>query len=94
MAQNTTLAIPAKSWTQISNADVTVITFQNLTNDVLLLKATATAEAPTDNVGSISYGSMQGERAVTLADLFPGFSTAKRLYVWSPFGGAVFVSQE
>jgi len=42
MAQNTNISIPQLAWTQITNADVTSITFQNISGNYVLVKGTAT----------------------------------------------------
>lgn len=93
MAQNTTIDIPPKIWTLITDSDVEQVCFQNATNGYIVLKATVGADsAPTDDIGGITYNTMMGERLVDLADLFPGVSGANRLWVWSPFGGKMFIS--
>jgi len=91
MAQNTTLIIPAKTWTQLTDADVTSITFQNTAGYHILVKGTTSASAPTDDDGAIRYNPGQGERNATLSDLFPGIS-AVRVYAYAPTGAEVMVS--
>ena len=92
MAQNTTKAIPAAAWTQLTDADITSITFQNLGRDFILVKATTDTTAPTDASGALRYNPGQGERNVLLSDLFPGLSGADRLWAYSTQGTAVLVS--
>jgi hypothetical protein len=91
MAQNTTKIIPAKTWTQLTDADVTTITFQNTSGFYVLVAGTAGATAPTDDAGAIRYNPGQGELNTALSDLFPGIS-ATRVYVYAPIGGEVMVS--
>lgn len=91
MARNTTLIIPAQTWTQLTDADVTSITFQNTAGYYMLVKGTAGATAPTDDDGAIRYNPGQGELNTALADLFPGIS-ATRVYVYAPTGGEMMVS--
>jgi hypothetical protein len=91
MAQNTNISIPQLAWTQITNADVTSITFQNVSGNYVLVKGTAGATAPTDRQGAIRYNPGQGERNVALADLFPGISAA-RVWVFADGGSTVMVS--
>lgn len=91
MAQNTTIIVPAKTWTQLTDADVTSITFHNTTGYYVLIKGTAGATAPTDDGGAIRYDPGQGERNVFLSELFPGIS-ATRLYAYAPTGAEVMVS--
>jgi len=91
MAQNTTITLTAKSWTQLTDADVTKITFQNISGYHILIKGTTGATAPTDTTGSIRANPGQGELNVFMADLFPGISAA-RLWAYSDCAVEVFVS--
>jgi hypothetical protein len=91
MAQNTDVVLPIATWTQLTNADVTSITFQNKSGNYILVKGTAGATAPTDDDGSVRYNPGQGELNTTLSDLFPGVS-ATRVYAYAPTGAEVMVS--
>ena len=92
MAQQTTVAIPAGVWTQITDADATAVAFQNASGYAILIKGTAGATAPTNKAGAYIYNPGQGERA-TIADLFPGIAGANRLWALAEgFNGAVVVS--
>lgn len=91
MAQNTTTTIPARAWTQLTDADVTSITFQNVGSSHILIKATTGTTAPTTSTGAIRYNPGQGERNVTLADLFPGIA-GKRIWVYAEDAAQVVVS--
>jgi hypothetical protein len=92
MAQNTTINVPAATWTILTDADVSAITFQNVGSDAVLIKGTTSASAPTDDTGSIRYMPGQGERNVSMGDLFPGLSGADRVYAYATNGGRVMVS--
>ena len=92
MAQNTTVNIPAATWTQITDGNVTAMTFQNISGNFVLVKGTVGATAPTTLPGSLRYNPGQGERNVALADLFPGISGVNRLYVFSDSGAQMVVS--
>ena len=92
MAQNTTVDIPAATWTQITDANVTSITFQNISGNFVRVKGTVGATAPTDLSGSLRYNPGQGERNVALTDLFPGISGVNRVYVFADSGAQVVVS--
>ena len=92
MAQNTTVNIPAGTWTQITDGNVTSLTFQNISGNFVLVKGTVGATAPTTLPGSLRYNPGQGERNVPLADLFPGISGVNRLYVFADGGAQVVVS--
>jgi hypothetical protein len=92
MAQNTTINLTAGVWTQITDADVSSLTFQNLSAGTILIKGTASASAPSTAAGSIHYGPGMGEAGVFLSELFPGVASAVRVYGYSDTGAAVFVS--
>ena len=91
MAQNTDIVLAIGAWTQLTNADVTAITFQNKSGGFILVKGTVGAVAPTDDDGAVRYNPGQGERNVSLSDLFPGIS-ANRVYAYTSAGGEVMVS--
>lgn len=80
MAQNTDITLTANTWTQLTNADVTSITFQNKGTYHIFVKGTAGATAPTNDNGAVRYNPGQGERNVSLADLFPGIAATR---VWA-----------
>ena len=92
MPQNTTVNIPANTWTQITDANVTALTFQNISGNFVRVKGTVGATAPSDLAGSLRYNPGQGERNVALTDLFPGISGVNRLYVFADSGAQVVVS--
>ena len=92
MAQNTTKEIPGEAWTQLTDADIVSISFQNLSSNYILIKATTDTTAPTDSLGAIRYNPGQGERNVLLSDLFPGLAARDRLWAYAPTPARVFVS--
>ena len=92
MAQNTTTTIAAATWTQLTDADIARITFQNVGSNHVLIKATIGASTPTNATGAIRYNPGQGERNVLLADLFPGLTGANRVYAYSPDATQIVVS--
>lgn len=92
MAQNTTVNLTAATWTQLTDADVSKITFQNISSYYVLIKVTAGATPPSSLAGVIRYNPGQGERNVLLADIAPGVSGGNRVYAYAPDGAAVTVS--
>ena len=92
MPQNTTKNLAAAAWTQLSDANIATVTFQNISGSFVLVKGTVGATAPTDLTGAIRYNPGQGERNVLLTDLFPGLSGVNRLYAYSQDGASVVVS--
>lgn len=92
MAQNTTVDVPAATWTQLTDADISAITFQNLGGNYCLIKGTTDTSAPTTTAGAIRYNPGQGERNVTLSDLFPGIASVDRVWAYAADATAVMVS--
>ena len=92
MPQNTTINVPANTWTQITDGNVSSITFQNIGGDFVRIRCTNGTTAPTDTLGALRYNPGQGERNVSLSDLAPGVSGANRVWAFSPAGGLVVVS--
>lgn len=91
MAQNTTITLTAGEWTQLTNANVNSITFQNQGDYAILLKGTTDATAPTDAEGAIRANPVQGELNAFMSDLFPGIA-AVRLWAFCDQSVEVFVS--
>lgn len=92
MAQNTNYNIAAGTWVLLTDADVTAITFQNVSDFYVYIKATTDTTAPTSLDGAVKYSPGQGERAVAMADLFPGISGADRLWAYARENASVMVS--
>jgi len=80
MAQNTTITATPDTWTELTNSNVTKITFQNGSAYHGLISGTTGTTAPASTSGAIRYNPGQGERNVAMADLFPGI-TAVRVWV-------------
>lgn len=92
MPRNTTVTCTGGAWTEITDADVTNITFQNLSEkDTILVKVT-TGSAPSDTLGAALYPPLNGEINVALAELFSGVSTGDRVFVYCAQTVDVFVS--
>ena len=88
MAQNTTITLTAGTWTQLTDANVTAITFQNRGGQFMYVTGTTGTTAPTDTTGAVRYNPGQGERNVLLTDLFPGIAAVR---VWALSDQAVDV---
>ncbi len=81
MARNTTITIAEGDWGQLTDANVTNITFQLLTpGQRIYVKGTIDATEPTDIAGAALYTSNEGEANIALSDLFPGISAVR---VWA-----------
>lgn len=89
MPQNTSIAVNSTAWAQLTDADVTEITFQLIRGGPVYVRGTNSATAP--NAESVTVGLRyepgQGERKVALADLFPGVSGVNRVWARSVEAG-------
>ena len=93
MPQNTNKNLVKDSWVELTDELVSTITFQNIGTSFMLVKATTGASAPTSLDGTLRYNPGQGERAVAVADLFPGItSSTGRLWAYVETAGKAFVS--
>lgn len=78
-----------QTWTEITDANITRITIQNQSDEVLEVRAT-TGSAPSDDGKAVlipPYGMLINEY---LADLFPGVTGADRVFIRG--SGSVFFS--
>jgi len=85
MAQHTTITGSAGAWVQLTNANATDVTFQNLSDSPVLISGTTGAVAPTTTAGAFSYPPQSGEMKKALTDMFPGV-VAVRLWAYSVNG--------
>jgi len=92
MARNTTLTLPAATWTQLTNGDVTNISFENQSDDYLFVAFTAGESAPSSTDGAIRYRPNYGADNMTLANTFSGVTGGTRVYGYIENGGRVWVS--
>lgn len=92
MAQNTTIVVPADTWTQLTNADAATITFQNQGSCSVLIKATIDGTAPTDKTGALQYAPGMGEKKMTVADVFLGLTSPDRIWAWASEAVPIMVS--
>lgn len=86
-----TVGVQAGSWTELTTGDVTEITFQNIGKSHVMLKGTVGAVPPTSQAGAFRYNPGQGERNVSLAEMFSGVVGANRVYAWAEAPGHVVV---
>lgn len=89
MAQNTIKTLTAFTWTQLTNADITSITFQNVSDGSIIVAGTTGATAPVAGSFELRYEPGDGELNVLLADLFPGITAVR---VWALGGPNAKVS--
>lgn len=91
MAQNTTVALTANTWTQLTDGNVTAMRALNLGTDSIWVQATVGAVAPSNTNGAVSLAPGKVE-ILTLATMWPGVAGANRIYALSPVAGRVSVS--
>ena len=93
MPQNATVAVSARTWTQLTNSDVSALRVQNLNGYPIEIMGTVGAVAPTSDAGALVLAAGQAIAAdLTLAQLFPGVSGANRVYAFSDIATTVSVS--
>ena len=90
MAKHTTISLVADQWTQLTDADVLAITYQNQGPYTVYVVATADASAPTDRGGALKYDEGHGELNSLLADMWPGIA-GKRVWAWAEDAGKMMV---
>ena len=90
MARNEPITV-GPTWTQLTAGDVSAITFENIRENDLFVMATVGAVAPTAPDG-LRYQANWGEQNTSLSTLFPGVTSATRVYGRSDNGTVVFVS--
>lgn len=92
MPRQTTVAV-TQTPTQLTDADVTNITFQNVSalHEIYVFATTGATAPSADLTGWLKYDPGQGERNVALADLFPGIASAARVWAMTR-GGSVGVT--
>jgi hypothetical protein len=91
MPQSTTIDVPAQTWTQVTNADATAVSLQNVGGQDAWIKGAVGAVPPTDLAGAyVLQPGLILPSDVLLATLFPGTAGVNRVYVWS--GGPARVS--
>ena len=93
MPQHTPISI-TPAWTQLTDANVSAITFQNLGSFPIHVTGTVGTTPPAADASGLVYAGGQGEANRALADMFPGVSGANRVWARSTTSGTqqVFVS--
>ena len=91
-ARNADVAVPSKTWTRITDGDITsAITIQSRYHYDILLKPTTDTSAPSNASGAFLYRPASGELR-TLSELFPGLSGADNLWAWCTEATVVTIS--
>lgn len=92
MARNETITLEPGVWTQLTNADVSSVTFQNKSSYDVFVTVQNGTTTPTDMEGALVYPPRHGEAGRDLVDLAPGVSTPNRVFAYSKSGAGVFIS--
>lgn len=93
MPQHTNKPVGPNNWAQLTDADVTAITFQNVSAMPITVTATVGGTPPAADAGGLTYSAGEGESNRSLAELFPGVPGANRVWARSSNGTQqVFVS--
>lgn len=93
MPQHTNKPVGPTNWAELTDANVTAITFQNVSAMPITVTATNGTTPPAADAGGLTYAAGQGESNRMLAELFPGVSGANRVWARSSNGTQqVFVS--
>lgn len=91
MARDAVITVTAKTWTELTNGDITDITFQ-VRGGACIIAGTSGSSPSADSRVGVRYLDGQGERNAALSDLFPGVSSADRVWAYSNTDSAVYVS--
>lgn len=91
MAKHTDVILKPNQWVELTDADVTNITFLNKGKNSLVLKGMESNNVPTDFDASLVYEPNTGEVNISLSALFPGIN-AVRLFGFSNQFNIVMVS--
>lgn len=89
---NTTVNLTPDTWTQLTDADTSDVTFENVGQYDVYVVGTAGAVAPTSLDGALRYPPTKGEIKRALSDMWLGGSGLNRLYAYSKNGGSVMIS--
>jgi hypothetical protein len=93
MAINTTITIPADTWTLVTSENISSCTLQNQGLFGMLFKASVGTVTPSNSDGALVLeGGDMILSDTPLSTLFPGLPGANRLYVYSKVGGSVVIS--
>lgn len=91
MPQNRTITVTAGQWTQITDANVTEITFVNQGGLPILVNATVDGNPPSE-IDGMKFPSREGVASMEISKMFPGVPAAARVWVWARQAQDVFVS--
>jgi hypothetical protein len=92
-AYHDTLTLDANTWKALTSGTITAGRFTNLSGAPVWLQATAANTAPTSRVGAVPLQPGLSIAAdLTLAQMFPGVTSAAYLWGYCEMGGSMSVS--
>ena len=74
---------PTRRWIELTTANASYVTFQNIGNATVYLKGTVGATAPIDADGSLEFPPAAQAVSYQLSDMFPGISGVNRLWAYA-----------
>ena len=87
MAQDAVVTVAAGgTWPELTDGNVTAISFQVLGNDYILVQATTSAAPTAGSVNGYHYNAQMGAQNVSLTDLWPGVASADRVFARTETG--------
>lgn len=92
MARQATIDVIKGTWTQLTAADVSLITFQNIGSSFVLVLGTNGVSAPGSKDGALRYNPGQGEMNTAVGDMFPGVVGVNRVWAYCEGPTQVVVS--
>jgi hypothetical protein len=91
-ALTTPAAAPSIVWTELTESETEYVTFQNVGYAPVFIKAAADASQPADANGALEFPPAAQALSYNLTDMFPGISSANRLWAYSCFDTSVAIS--
>ena len=74
---------PVRRWIELTTADATLVTFQNIGNYTAYIKGTVGATAPIDASGALEFPPAAQAVSYELSDMFPGIAGVNRLWAYA-----------
>ena len=79
------------TWTELTDDDVTVISFQVRGDDYVLVEATTGTAPSAGSIVGYHYNAQMGAQSLALAELWPGVTGADRVFARTETGNSVVV---
>lgn len=83
---------PVRQWIELTTANTTYVTFQNVGNQTAYLKGTVGATAPINAEGALEFPPAAQAVYYELSDMFPGVSGVNRLWAYADAETYIMIS--